>query len=62
MSGKPIVVVDPHFRRMSEVFAPADLDRLHSIVEVVWGKDEPMPLETALDVLPRALAIVMCYD
>jgi phosphoglycerate dehydrogenase-like enzyme len=62
MSSKPIVVVDPYFRRMSKVFAPVDLERLHSIVEVVWGKDEPMPLETALAVLPQALAVVVCYD
>jgi len=62
MSSKPIVVVDPYFRRMSEVFGPADLEQLHSIVEVVWGKDEPMPLETAFEVLPQALAVVVCYD
>ncbi len=62
MSGKPVVVIDPHFRRMTEIFAPADLDRLHSLAQVEWGKDEPMPMEFASEVFPEALALVMCYD
>jgi phosphoglycerate dehydrogenase-like enzyme len=58
MAAKPIVVVDPHFRRMEEIFAPPDLARLHALVEVIWGRDEPMPLEQARDALSSAAAIV----
>lgn len=58
MPDKPVVVVDPHFRQMDEIFAPADRDRLHRIVEVVWGRDEPMPLEAAKKALSQALAVV----
>ena len=47
MIQKPRVVVDPHFRSMGEIFSPADLARLHELVEVVWGHDEPMPLDEA---------------
>src|SRR5262245_29905012 len=58
MAAKPIVVVDPHFRRMEEIFAAADLARLHALVEVVWGRDEPMPPDQARDALTTADAIV----
>ena len=43
MADKPSVIVDPHFRKMAEIFSPADLRRLNELVTVVWGKDEPMP-------------------
>lgn len=55
---KPRVVVDPHFRRMDEIFSPADLVRLHAAVEVVWGRDEPMPLEEAQEALSTAVAVI----
>jgi phosphoglycerate dehydrogenase-like enzyme len=58
MTSKPRVVVDPHFRSMQEIFAPADLERLHAIVEVSWGRDEPMPIEEARGALEDAIAIV----
>lgn len=35
----PKVLVDPHFRRMDDVFAPQDLARLHRFAEVIWGRD-----------------------
>jgi phosphoglycerate dehydrogenase-like enzyme len=58
MTSKPQVVVDPHFRSMQEIFAPADLERLHAIVEVIWGRDEPMPLDAARAALEDAIAIL----
>lgn len=58
MSDKPIVIVDPHFRKMAEIFAPADLERLHHLVEVVWGRDEPMPLDMAREAMQEAMAVV----
>jgi len=58
MATKPTVIVDPHFRRMEEIFAPRDLARLHALVEVVWGRDEPMPLDQARDALKTADAIL----
>src|SRR5262245_61348118 len=61
MATKPLVVVDPHFRRMDEIFAASDLARLHALVEVVWGHDEPMPLDQARAALTTAEAIV-CTD
>lgn len=58
MSKKPKVIVDPYFRKMSEIFSPADRSRLDDWVDVVWGRDEPMPIDAARAALPNALAVV----
>jgi phosphoglycerate dehydrogenase-like enzyme len=58
MNDKPRVVVDPHGRKMQEIFSPDDLIRLHELVEVVWGRDEPMPLDDARAALEDAVAVV----
>ena len=58
MPDRSAVLVDPAFRRMAEIFSPADLARLDCLVEVVWGKDEPMPLEEARVALRDAVAVV----
>ena len=58
---KSRVIVDPSFRRMDEIFSPADQARLRALVEVVWGKDERMPREDFLRALPEAEAVV-CAD
>lgn len=58
MTTKPRVVVDPHFRTMQEIFSPADHARLHALVEVIWGRDEPMPQEQARAALVDASAVV----
>lgn len=58
MQSKPRVLIDPHGRRMEEIFSPADLARLHDSVEVVWGRDEAMPVSAALEALADAVAVV----
>jgi phosphoglycerate dehydrogenase-like enzyme len=58
---KPTVIVDPHFRRMGEIFADADLARLHALVNVVWGNDEAMPAAEFEAALPDAVAVI-CAD
>ena len=58
MTAKPQVIVDPHFRSMGDVFSPADARRLTDVVDVVWGRDDPMPLEEFHASLPHAVAIV----
>jgi phosphoglycerate dehydrogenase-like enzyme len=37
------VLLDPHGRRMDELFEPEDLARLRAMADVVWAQDEPMP-------------------
>jgi phosphoglycerate dehydrogenase-like enzyme len=55
---RPKVIVDPHFRGMSEIFSADDARMLADLVEVVWGRDEPMPPEDFRAALPEALAVV----
>ena len=43
MSAKQKVILDIAFRRIEEVFHPDDLEHLHRIADVVWGRNEPMP-------------------
>src|SRR5437899_2252881 len=61
MPEKPVVIVDPSFRKMAEIFSPADLERIHQLVKVIWGKDDPMPMDTFCQAVPEALAVV-CAD
>jgi phosphoglycerate dehydrogenase-like enzyme len=42
---RPKVILDPHFRILNLVFSSEDLEHLHSFAEVIWERDEPMPLE-----------------
>ena len=39
------VILDPHGRRLENIFYPHDLARLKSMADVVWAKDEPMPAQ-----------------
>lgn len=40
---RPQVLLDPHFRRLEEIFCPDDLARLHKMADIVWGRNKPMP-------------------
>jgi phosphoglycerate dehydrogenase-like enzyme len=61
MNDKPNVIVDPHFRCMTEIFKPGDLTRLHEMVNVIWGADEPMPVDEFERHVPDAQAVI-CAD
>jgi phosphoglycerate dehydrogenase-like enzyme len=52
------VIVDPFFRSMDDLFSPQEAERLAELVEVVWGRDEPMPREDFEAALPEAVAVV----
>ncbi len=58
MTERPRVIVDPHFRAMGDIFSPEDSLRLAEAVEVVWGQDEPMPVNAFREALPDAFAVV----
>ena len=55
---KPKAIVAPFFRTMEEIFDAPTLKRLHELVEVVWGRDEPMPPELFAEASQDASAIV----
>jgi phosphoglycerate dehydrogenase-like enzyme len=52
------VIVDPFFRSMDDIISPSEAKRLADLVEIVWGHDEPMPLEEFTASLPDAFAVV----
>lgn len=55
------VILDPAFRKIENIFYPQDLERLHSLVDVVWAKDEPMPEEELNAVRNETVAIITGY-
>ncbi len=55
---KSKVIVDPSFRQMDEIFSPADKQRLYQLVDVIWGRDEPMPPAEFSRALPTADAVI----
>lgn len=55
---KPKVIVAPDFRQMAEIFDPVTLSRLDRMVDVVWGRDGPMPQEEFLSAIEEATAVV----
>lgn len=58
MSDRPRVIVDPFFRSMDDIFSVDQAKRLADVVEVVWGRDDPMPLAAFEAALPEAFAVV----
>ena len=57
-TDRPQVIVDPYFRAMDDVFSREDARRLGEAVEIVWGRDEPMPEQAFTAALPSAFAVV----
>ena len=58
MSAPQKVILDLASRRLEEVFHPSDLEHLHRIADVVWGRNEPMPAEEFEAAKGDAFAIV----
>lgn len=52
------VILDPHFRTLSEIFAPEDLARMRAMADIAWGRDEPMPEDELAKAKPDAVAII----
>ena len=36
------ILLDPHRRGLESIFDPADLKKLRSLGEIIWGKDQPV--------------------
>jgi phosphoglycerate dehydrogenase-like enzyme len=52
------VLLDPHGRKLDEIFEPADLARLQAMCDVVWGHDEPIPPAEIESIKTELFAIV----
>ncbi len=58
---KPKLLLDPHFRRLDEIFEPADLHRLNDMADVLWARDEPMP-PADFDEIKHDLWAIICPE
>jgi phosphoglycerate dehydrogenase-like enzyme len=58
---KEKVILDPYGRRIANIFYPEDLERLNSLADVIWSKDEPMPQEEVEAVREDVIAIITGY-
>ncbi len=56
--AKPVVILDPHWRQVPELFSAANLEFLHGAFDVVWGMDEPIPPPVFEEALPRASVLI----
>ena len=57
--GKPKVVLDPLSRRVEWIFSEDEFRRLESLVDVVWGKNDPMPVDEFDKERSEIFAIIM---
>jgi phosphoglycerate dehydrogenase-like enzyme len=55
---KKKVILDPHFRRLENIFTAEDLARLRETADLVWARDEPMPEEEIEKVREEVVAII----
>lgn len=55
---KPAIILDPYGRRKKDIFTPDDLRRLHSMAQVIWGRDEQMPASAIRKVRRHIVAVV----
>lgn len=52
------LLLDPHSRKLEDIFPPEDLERLGDLVELLWGSNDPMPEEEARAAKREAAFIV----
>ena len=58
MGERKRIILDTHGRKLTHIFAPDDLQRVRDAVDVVWGRDEPMPEEEWAAVREDVSAII----
>ena len=56
--AKPLLILDAHFRRVGELFAPETLAALRETCEIAHGLDVPMDRAALLERLPEASFLV----
>jgi phosphoglycerate dehydrogenase-like enzyme len=52
------ILLDPHFRRLDEIFSPEDLARLQDMAEVVWGRNTPAPARRVAEAREEVVAVI----
>jgi len=52
------VILDPHGRRLEQIFSSQDMRRLESFADLVWAKNEPMP-EAEIEACRKDIAAIV---
>lgn len=55
---KPVLILDPDWRRMDELFSDAARHRLFEEYDVIWGRDGRIPKDVLAEALPRAEVLI----
>ncbi|WP_299284776.1 NAD(P)-dependent oxidoreductase [uncultured Tateyamaria sp.] len=55
---KPVLILDPDWRRMDELFSPATRAALYDMFEVIWGTEGPIPDDIYRAALPQADVLI----
>ena len=58
--SRPKVVLDPHPRKVEWIFSDADYARLKGLAEILWAKNEPLPVEELRRIAGDAAMVVTC--
>jgi len=58
MADKPTLILDAWWRRVDELFSPADRAALNATHDVVWGRDESIPDDILGDALTDASVLI----
>lgn len=56
--SKPVLILDPDWRRMDELFSETTKARLFADFDVVWGKDGPIPADVLEEALPKVEVLI----
>ena len=55
---KPLIILEPHWRTMDEIFSARSKASFEEHFDIVWGRDGNIPADVYDDALPGAFAIV----
>lgn len=56
--SKPVVIIDPDWRRMDELFSPSAQSALRERYDVIWGQDGSIPSDVLAQALPEAEVLI----
>jgi len=56
--SKSVVVIDPDWRRMDELFSPSAQSALRERYDVIWGQDGSIPSDVLAQALPEAEVLI----
>ena len=56
--SKPVLILDPDWRQMNELFSHAARQKLFEDYDVVWGQDGAIPQDVLTAALPRAEVLI----